>query len=255
MADFVVTWCISSNLDFKCFHVFGAGNAEPYAWWKAKVSTGWEEGRHLWPRSLGSFPTNAKKYKKISNPDKTSWNSEMSRLKNKITFFLSGILTSICMGNNVNKVVLRYPPPKISSTKSPVSKPTPGRISWNTVPLAPRRHCSTVLCKQENICVFFPIVLLPRVEQPCKTFVKETIAVFCFWGGGKLYHRRISQNGSLLKSADSWEISPRYSFLRKLSISYGTLLIQVLHTVFFFFFPRRLSRKELARCIIRVLRR
>ena len=44
----------------------------------------------------------------------------------------------------------RAPPTPFSSTKSPVLKPTPGRVSRNTLALA-ARHRSIDLCKHENV--------------------------------------------------------------------------------------------------------
>ena len=80
-------------------------------------------------------------------------------------------------------------PPNFSLTKSPVSKPAPGRASWKYgAPLPPLRDRSIVLPKQEKICGDFVLTEPFLVSISHETFVKEN-PWFCLWGG----YRRIGR--------------------------------------------------------------
>ena len=71
-------------------------------------------------------------------------------------------------------------PPNFSLTKSPVSKPAPGRISWNTVSLdTPRSSIVRRLHTRKYTDTFFSIVSF-LVSSRHETFVKENRRC---WGG------------------------------------------------------------------------
>ena len=73
-------------------------------------------------------------------------------------------------------------PPNFSSTKSPVLKPAPGRISWNTVFLdTPRSSIVRRLHKRKYTDTFFSIVsFLVSSSRDDETIVKENRRC---WGG------------------------------------------------------------------------
>ena len=72
-----------------------------------------------------------------------------------------------------------YVSPRLSLTKSTVLKPASGRPyppPETRCSLPSRRHRrSIVLSKTKNICRLCSCCIIPRVEQPWKTFVKEIV--------------------------------------------------------------------------------
>ena len=77
-------------------------------------------------------------------------------------------------------------PPNFSLTRSPVSKPTPGRVSCNTVPLRhpPRRRRSIGLCTQENIwMIWFQLFSSLRRAGMKRSLVREKKKIAGFGGG------------------------------------------------------------------------
>ena len=88
-------------------------------------------------------------------------------------YFLTSLIIRKSAYNNCTIyywVVLRQPPPPLFLTKSPVSKPTPGRTSWNTMPLPPRRHRAKVLV----VLVVLLVVVLCKLENIWRVFVSNS---------------------------------------------------------------------------------